>query len=232
MESRTATMVWELGEERAGSCADLRLAARVAAATAHSARRRPFRCVLQPSVPTLCAVASPSGGLPLSLLTLHVRRLCVQTATTLLSYLSEPPSKMAAMKAYTHELLAQQGGGEDQLGEQQPQRPAPLPPVPPFQFGPQQQQEEPLAANEVRARRMTPRAGAALRVGQLSDGMKQLGAEALASRQHFSIPATLATSPRRATEPAVDAARGPVSTTPHPQLRTSIGKAGSRCLVR
>lgn len=160
------------------------------------------------------------------------------------SYVSEPPSAMAAMKAFAQELLAAQGDPDGLLdgpvsggGVQPP--PAATPFDQPDLGGAQQpggDADTPTVAM-AGARSVSPRTAAGLEMEQLPLGVKQAAAAALASKQHFALPSTLP-SPKRQSAELEAAARGAAggsgaaaggaaATTPlrpHPHLRTSIGK--------
>ena len=134
------------------------------------------------------------------------------------SYVSEPPSAMAAMRAYAQELLAAQGDPDGLLDGPTPggsMQPAPAatpfdqpdlggaqqPPLPLLQL-PQQQGtggDTPTVAM-AGARSVSPRTAAGLEMAQLPLGVKVAAAAALASKQHFDLPSTLPSPNRQSAE--------------------------------
>lgn len=129
------------------------------------------------------------------------------------SYVSEPPSAMAAMKAYAQELLVAQGdphglldgpaGGASGANGASAQPPAAAgtpfgvaaggqPGLPLLQL-PQQLEGEGGAPSYAMAQdgSLTPCTAARIDVGQLPLGVKQAAAAALVSKQHFELPPTL-----------------------------------------
>ena len=161
------------------------------------------------------------------------------------SYVSEPPSAMAAMKAYAQELLVAHGdphglldapAGANGAGAQPPAVPNPFyqaaaaagntpPGLPPLQLPQQGGEAGTPTFTMAPDGSITPCTAARIDVGQLPLGVKQAAAAALVSKQHFDLPPTL--QPKRpSTEsevaPRTQAAGTPVR--PRPHLRTSIGE--------
>ncbi len=167
-----------------------------------------------------------------------------QSHRRLPSYVSEPPSAMAAMKAYAQELLVVQGDPHGLLdmpaavngnGTQPSAAPTPFdqtaagapaggtpPGLPPLQL-PQQQGGEAGTPTLGMAPdgSLTPSTAARIDVGQLTLGMKQAAAAAIVSRQHFDLPPTL--QPKR---PSTES-----ETAPKP-LAAGTGGAGGSAAAR
>jgi hypothetical protein len=148
------------------------------------------------------------------------------------SYVSEPPSAMAAMKAYAQELLVAQGdphglldaaAGANGTATQPAAAPTPFdqtaaaragdppPGLPPLQL-PQQNGEvgTPTFVNPSDGS-LTPCTAARIGVGQLPLGVKQAAAAALVSKQHFELPPTL--QPKRPSTESDVAPRAPAAGT-------------------